>query len=85
MNTSDNNKREIAMKQLIFSLLIAALRIFYVTAVAQGEKIDREKQAQMMEMMKDSTMMNIMMENIAKDDNLRKQMMQRMIQAIKGD
>jgi hypothetical protein len=29
--------------------------------------------------------MNIMMENIAKDDNLRKQMMQRMVQAIKGD
>lgn len=71
------------MKQLTFSVLIINFLVFAVTGIAQEKKMDQKKQAQMM--MKDSTMLNMMMENIAKDDHLRVQMMQKMIQSAKGD
>jgi hypothetical protein len=41
-------KREIIMKQLTFSLLIASFLVFAVTGIAQEKKMDQKKQAQMM-------------------------------------
>jgi hypothetical protein len=73
------------MKRLTFSVIITSLLVLSVTGIAQEKKMDQKKQAPMMEMMKDSTMMNRMMENIAKDDHMRMQMMQKMIQSAKGD
>lgn len=59
------------MKRLTFAALIASLLVLSVAAMAQDKKMEQKKRMQMMEMMKDSTMMNMMMEHMAKDDHMR--------------
>jgi hypothetical protein len=67
-------------------MLGASLLLFSATAsVAQEKKMDAKKHAQMMEMMKDSTMMNMMMEHMAKDDHMRMKLMHKMMEACKSD
>ncbi len=73
------------MKYRTLAILIGSLLVFSVTAMSQEKKMEQEKHMQMMEMMKDSTMMNMMMEHIAKDDHMRMMMMQKMMKSAKGD
>lgn len=73
------------MKRLTFAAFIATLLLLSVAAMAQDKKMEQKKRMQMMEMMKDSTMMNMMMEHMAKDDHMRGMMMNKMMQSAKGD
>ncbi len=73
------------MKRLTLAALTTILLILAVVAMAQERKMDRRKHVQMMEMMRDSTMVNMMMEHMAKDNHMREMMMQKMMQSAKGD
>lgn len=74
------------MKPLTVLTLSATLLVFFVTAATpQEKKMDQKKHKQMMEMMQDSTMMNMVMEHMAKDDHMRNMMMEKMMVACKAD
>jgi len=73
------------MKRLTFAVLISSLLVLSVAAMSQDKKMEQKKRAQMMEMMKDSTMVSMMMAHIAKDDHMRTMMMHKMMQSAKGD
>ncbi|MFQ5707865.1 MAG: hypothetical protein ACE5HO_10475 [bacterium] len=73
------------MQRLTFAALLISLLLMPLAAMAQERKMHEGKQMQMMEMMKDSTMMSMMMERIAKDDHMRMMMMQKMMKSAKGD
>ena len=74
------------MKALSVLTLSASLLVFFVTAAtSQENQMDQKKHKQMMEMMKDSTMVSMMMEHMAKDDHLRSMMMSKMMEACKSD
>lgn len=73
------------MKKLIGVLITVGLFMFSGTALAQDKGMMPGKHAEMMEMMKDSTMMKQMMENIASNDQMRNMMMQKMMASVKGD
>ncbi len=73
------------MKQLFVVSTLVGLFLFSGAAFSQEMGKMPEKHAQMMEMMKDSTMMKQMMEHIAADDHMRKMMMQQMMTSAKGD
>ena len=73
------------MKELFVVLTLVGLFLFSGVAISQEMGKMPEKHAQMMEMMKDSTMMKQMMEHIAADDHMRKMMMHKMMASAKGD
>ncbi|MFQ5752971.1 MAG: hypothetical protein ACE5HI_13340 [bacterium] len=70
------------MKSFTILTISASLFLFIVAATAQEKKMDENMHKQMMQ---DSTMMNMMMEHIAKDDHMRMQMMGKMMAACKSD
>ncbi len=73
------------MKKLIGVLVTVGLFMLSGTALAQDKGMMQGKHAEMMEMMKDSTMMKQMMENIASNDQTRNMMMHKMMESVKGD
>lgn len=74
------------MKPLTVLALSASLLVFFATASRpQEKKMGEKKHKQMMEMMRDSTMVNMMMEHMAKDDHMRMKMMHKIMEACKSD
>ncbi len=73
------------MKSLTTVTLSACLFLFSAVAMPQEKKMNDGMHKHMMQMMQDSTMMNMMMDNIAKDDNLHMKMMNKMMIACKSD
>lgn len=72
------------MKQLLVALVLIG-GLLSSSAVFSQYKQKDYKHAQMMEMMKDSTMMKQMMEHIASDYHMRKMMMMQMMSSVKSD
>ncbi|NTV46286.1 MAG: hypothetical protein HGB11_07135 [Chlorobiales bacterium] len=73
------------MKQAIILFALTGVFLFPVKAFSQQSGQAQDKQAQMDAMMKDSTMMNQMMKEIAADDQLRMKMVTQMMTAVKSD
>lgn len=73
------------MKALTILTLIISFAALFVTASTPQEKLDNMKHQKIMVMMQDSATMNMMMEHIAKDSQLRMRMMSKMMEACKGD
>lgn len=78
------------MKQIILTIFVGVFFMLFVGAAPQGKvmqkkNVEGQKQMQMMQMMQDSTMVNMMMDHIAKDDHMRMQMMQKMMQTCQND
>ncbi len=73
------------MKALTILTISISLFLFIVAATAQEKKMDENMYKDMMQMMQDSTMMNMMMEHIAKDDHMHGMMMHKMMAACKSD
>ncbi len=71
-----------------FTFVAALLTVFFLFAGAQAqEKREKgtERKQQIMEMMKDSSMMNMMMDRIASDPRMRMMMMKKMMKHAKSD
>ncbi len=73
------------MKRLSFTAIIAILFVLNLAGLAQEKTIDRRPQTHMLSMLKDSTMMDMMMKQIAKDDHMRMMMLHKMMQSAKGE
>ena len=73
------------MKRFTFAILFAGLFIFAAAAMPQNNKMVRQNRAQMMEMMKDSVMVNAMMDHIVSDSRLRLLMMGKLVQFAQAD
>jgi Na+-transporting NADH:ubiquinone oxidoreductase subunit NqrC len=74
------------MKRTLFSGIAVSLLILSVVGCQQEAKqTDQQKQMQISEMMKDSSMVNMLMDHIASDYNWQSMMMQKMIQHAKSD
>lgn len=74
------------MKRTVFAAIAVSLMVLFVAACQQEvAQTDQQKQAQISEMMKDSSMVNMMMDHIASDYHLQSMMMQKMIQRAKSD
>ncbi|MEX1138694.1 MAG: hypothetical protein WEF53_05060 [Bacteroidota bacterium] len=75
------------MKRFIVVTTISAFALLFAGAQAQEQdkKMDPAKHKQMMEMMKDSTMMNMMMGHMMSDRGTRMRMMSRMMEHAKKD
>ena len=65
--------------------LCATLLLLLVTTAPPQDKQMSAQHKHVMQMMQDSTTMNMMMEHIAKNDSLRTQMMSRMMATCKDD
>jgi Fervidolysin N-terminal prodomain len=73
------------MKRFTFAILLAGLFIFAAATMPQDKMMMQQKHAQMMEMMKDSTMVNAMMDHIVSDSHLRTTMMRKLAEFAKTD
>lgn len=77
------------MKRTVFAAIAVSLTVLFVAACEQYKQevtqTDQQKQAQISEMMQDSSMVNMMMDHIASDYHLQSMMMQKMIQHAKSD
>jgi hypothetical protein len=76
------------MKQISLTIIFAVLLLLVVDTLPQDKQqkgMAQNQQMQMTEMMKDSTMMNMMMERIFANSNLRMKMMEKMMQHAKTD
>lgn len=77
------------MKRTVFAAIAVSLMVLFVAACQQykqeAQQTDQQKQAQITEMMQDSSMVNMMMDHIASDYHLQSMMMQKMIQRAKSD
>jgi len=76
------------MKHFTFVTLVASLAILFVAASPQDKQkkgVDQKKHMQVMEMMEDSSMMDMMMEHIASDSDMRMGMMHKMMSQVKSD
>ena len=76
------------MKRFTFAVFSLALFAIFVSASAQDMKhmgMDEHKQMQIMEMEKDSSMMDMMMDRIASDEHMRMMMMDKMMHHAKAD
>lgn len=74
------------MKRTVFLAIAVSLMVLFVAACQQEVKqTDQQKQAQITEMMQDSTMVSMMMDHIASDYHLQSLMMQKMIEHAKSD
>ena len=67
------------MKKL--SSAIGLLLLFSVAVMPQEKNVDAQKRHHLMEMMKDSTMVNLIIEHIAKDEQLSMKMMSKLKEA----
>lgn len=74
-----------AMKRFTFAILFAGLFIFSVAAIPQDKKMAQQKRMEMMEIMKDSAMVKMMMDHIITDSNLRMAMMRKLASFAKSD
>ncbi len=82
----NHKKGDEVMKRLTFITAFLALAFLFVGAQAQEKKEKgTEQKEQMMEMMKDSSMMNMMMDRIASDPHMRMMMMHKMMEHAKHD
>lgn len=77
------------MKRTVYAAIAVSLMVLFVAACEQykqeAKQSDEQKQAQITEMMQDSSMVNMMMDHIASDYHLQRMMMQKMIQRAKSD
>jgi len=76
------------MKHLTIAVMTAGLFLLFVTSPSQdkGHKgMDPSMHMKMMEMMKDSSMMDMMMGHIAGDQNMRMAMMHKMMSSVSSD
>ena len=72
------------MKRFSVQAALVCFSIAWIPAKAQ-EKMDHRKHSQIMEMLKDSSTMDTMMDHIASDGRMRSAMMEKMIYYVKGD
>ena len=73
------------MKQLIVLFALTGLFLFPSQAFSQQSSQAQDKQAQVSAILKDSTLMNQMIKEIAANDQLRKTMVSQMMTAVKSD
>ena len=76
------------MKQFRLAAFSAVLFALFASASGQDMKQmgkDEHKQMQIMEMVKDSSMMDMMMDRIASDEHMRTMMMEKMMLHAKAD
>lgn len=73
------------MKRFTFAILFAGLFIFAAAAMPQDKKMAQQKRTQMMEMMKDSAMVNAMMDHIVSDSHLRTMMLRKLAEFAKTE
>lgn len=55
------------MKRTVFSAIAVSLMVLSVACQQEAPQTDQQKQAQISEMMQDSSMVNMMMDHIASD------------------
>jgi hypothetical protein len=70
------------MKRIMSAAIAAGLIVLFVAAFPQGKSqkaMHQQKYAEVMQMTRDPSMMNMMMDRIASDSHWRTMMMQRMI------
>ena len=84
-----NIKERKVMKRTVLSAIAVSLMVLFVAACEQykqeAKQTDQQKQAQMAEMMQDSSMVNAMMDHVASNSHMRMMMMQKMIHHAKAD
>lgn len=74
------------MRRTVSPVIAVSLMVLFMAACQQEViKTDQQKQAQISEMMQDSSMVNMMMDHIASDYHLQRMMMQKMIQHARSD
>lgn len=73
------------MKRLVFSGFIFCVSVFSVAGWPQEKKSNPPKKARVAQMMRDSTLVEQMMEQIAGNQKLRMKMMHQMMAASKSD
>jgi len=75
------------MKQVFLTTIFAVLLLLIIDTLPQdkNQKGAEPIQMQMMEMMKDSTMVSMMMEHICANSQMRVKMMQKMVHQTKSD
>jgi len=76
------------MKRTVFAAILVVLTVLFVAFLPQETQQKgavQNKQMQMMEMMKDSAMVNVMMDHIAANSHLRMAMMQKVLHHAKTD
>jgi len=76
------------MKRTLFAAIAVILTVLFMAFLPQETQqkgTDQNQQMQMKELMKDSVMVNVMMDHIATNSHLRMAMMQKMIHYAKAD
>ena len=76
------------MKRLTTVTIVASSIALFFAATPQEKPqkgMDHQKHLQVMQMLKDSSMMDMMMANLAADKPMRVRMMQTMMEYMKGD
>ena len=82
----NHKKGDEVMKRLTFITAFLALAFLFIGVQAQEKKEKgTEQKQQMMEMMKDSSMVNMMMDRIASDPHMRMMMMHKMMEHARHD
>ncbi len=72
-------------RSLIAAFAVTLLIVFASIAQDKPKQVDSQKQKHMMEMMKDPAMMDMMMDHVASNKDMRTKMMDRMMSHMKGD
>lgn len=82
-------QRKEVMKRTIFAAITVSLMVLFVAACQQykpeAKQTDEQKQVHMTEMLQDSSMVNMMMDRIASNSQMRMMMMQKMMHHAKAD
>lgn len=73
------------MKRFTFAILAGGLFIFAAAAIPQDKKTAPQNHAQMMEMLKDSTLMSTMIDHIVSESRMRTMMMRKLAEFAKTD
>lgn len=75
------------MKTMFTVLILIALATSFLTAQTQDKQkpMGHQNHMQMMQVLKDSSMMDMMMSNVAADRQMRMRMMEKMMEYTEGD